>query len=152
MSFPARDTGGASVKILLAVDGSKFTRHAVNHLTRHLRMFGAQPQAHLIHVRVPIPGRAAVALGRDRVHRYYRSEANKAFASARRMLDAAGIRYREIVLVGDPGTEVARYAKKEKFDLVLMGSHGHGALANLALGSVATKVLAHCKVPVLLVR
>ena len=33
-----------------------------------------------------------------------------------------------------------------------MGSHGHGALGNLIIGSVATKVLASCKVPVLLVR
>ena len=34
----------------------------------------------------------------------------------------------------------------------MLGSHGHGALANLVLGSVATKVLAHCGVPLLLVR
>jgi nucleotide-binding universal stress UspA family protein len=33
-----------------------------------------------------------------------------------------------------------------------MGSHGHGAVANLVLGSVATKVIAACKTPVLLVR
>ena len=33
-----------------------------------------------------------------------------------------------------------------------MGSHGHGALSSLVMGSVTTKVLAHCKVPVLLVR
>jgi nucleotide-binding universal stress UspA family protein len=33
-----------------------------------------------------------------------------------------------------------------------MGSHGHTALGNLALGSVATGVLARCKVPVLLIR
>jgi nucleotide-binding universal stress UspA family protein len=33
-----------------------------------------------------------------------------------------------------------------------MGSHGHGALTNLVMGSVATRVLAHCSVPVLLVR
>ncbi|HWS05017.1 MAG TPA: universal stress protein, partial [Burkholderiaceae bacterium] len=39
-----------------------------------------------------------------------------------------------------------------KFDLVIMGSHGHSALANLVMGSVATQVLAHCHVPVLLVR
>jgi nucleotide-binding universal stress UspA family protein len=33
-----------------------------------------------------------------------------------------------------------------------MGSHGHGTLGNLILGSVATKVLANCEVPVLIVR
>jgi nucleotide-binding universal stress UspA family protein len=36
--------------------------------------------------------------------------------------------------------------------LLVMGSHGHGTLGNLVMGSVATQVLAHCKVPVLLVR
>jgi nucleotide-binding universal stress UspA family protein len=34
----------------------------------------------------------------------------------------------------------------------MMGSHGHGLLSGLVLGSVATKVLAGCKVPLLLVR
>ena len=43
-------------------------------------------------------------------------------------------------------------AQKIKPDLILMGSHGHGSLGNLVMGSVATKVMAHTKVPVLLVR
>ena len=33
-----------------------------------------------------------------------------------------------------------------------MGSRGHGALGGLVMGSVATRVLAHCQTPVLLVR
>ena len=33
-----------------------------------------------------------------------------------------------------------------------MGSHGHSALINLVVGSVATEVLAGCKIPVLIVR
>ncbi len=37
-------------------------------------------------------------------------------------------------------------------DLVVMGSRGHGDVVNLVLGSVATKVLAKCTVPVLLIR
>jgi nucleotide-binding universal stress UspA family protein len=36
--------------------------------------------------------------------------------------------------------------------LVVLGSHGHSALGNLVMGSVATQVLAECKVPALLVR
>ena len=36
--------------------------------------------------------------------------------------------------------------------MIVMGSHGHGALINLVVGSVATEVLAACKLPVLIVR
>jgi len=36
--------------------------------------------------------------------------------------------------------------------LVVIGSHGHGSLAGLVMGSTSTKVIAQCGVPVLLVR
>ena len=35
---------------------------------------------------------------------------------------------------------IAALADKGKYDLLMMGSHGHGTLGNLVLGSVATKV------------
>jgi len=47
---------------------------------------------------------------------------------------------------------IAGLAKEGRFDLVVMGSHGHGEVLNLVLGSVATRVLAQCEVPMLLVR
>ena len=53
---------------------------------------------------------------------------------------------------GAAGEVIAKMAESGKFDMVIMGSHGHGALGNLVLGSVATRVLAHCTSPVLLVR
>ena len=48
-----------------------------------------------------------------------------------------------VAVVGNASTQ---------FDMVVMGSHGHSALGNLVMGSVTTQVLAHCQVPVLLVR
>jgi nucleotide-binding universal stress UspA family protein len=55
-------------------------------------------------------------------------------------------------LLGDPGTTIAAYAKQEKIALVVMGSHGQGALPGIVLGSVACKVLAHCETPALIIR
>ena len=49
-------------------------------------------------------------------------------------------------------TNATTLAKTGKFDLIMMGRHGHGALGRLVMGSVSTKVLAHCTVPILLVR
>ena len=54
--------------------------------------------------------------------------------------------------VGQVGETIAKFAESEKFDLLILGSHGHSALVNLVMGSVANQVLAQCKVPVLLVR
>jgi nucleotide-binding universal stress UspA family protein len=54
--------------------------------------------------------------------------------------------------VGHPADLIAKEADSGRYDLVMMGSHGHGLLSGLVLGSVATKVLAGCKVPLLLVR
>ena len=53
---------------------------------------------------------------------------------------------------GPVGSTIARFAEDGKFDLLIMGSHGHGTVVNLVMGSVATKVMAECKVPVLLMR
>jgi nucleotide-binding universal stress UspA family protein len=54
--------------------------------------------------------------------------------------------------VGAAGDVIAKMATDGDFDLVMMGSHGHNTLANLVMGSVATKVMAHCGTPVLLIR
>ena len=47
---------------------------------------------------------------------------------------------------------LAAVAEKGDFDLIVMGSHGHGNLMNLVMGSVTNQVLARSKAPVLLVR
>ena len=78
-----------------------------------------------------------------------------AMAPARKLLELAGLGLAatEVRLVGNnPGDQIAAYATKNKLDLMALGSHGHGNLRNLVMGLIATKVLASCKVPVLLVR
>jgi nucleotide-binding universal stress UspA family protein len=139
-------------KILVAADGSEFTMKAVKYLIGHLEQFGAQPEIELIHVKTPLPSRPASALGKETVKKYYAEETAKSLAPARRALDKAGVKYSVVARVGDAAAEIAAYAEKGKFTMLVMGSHGHGALASLALGSVATKVLAHCTTPLLIIR
>jgi len=67
-------------------------------------------------------------------------------------LAARGIEAAFAHKVGHAANEIAAFAEHGKFDLLVMGSRGEGALSNLVLGSVAMKVLARCSVPVLLVR
>jgi nucleotide-binding universal stress UspA family protein len=56
------------------------------------------------------------------------------------------------VLVGTPYIEIIRYARDQSIDLIVIGTHGHSALAAMLLGSVAEKVVRKAPCPVLTVR
>jgi nucleotide-binding universal stress UspA family protein len=59
-----------------------------------------------------------------------------------------GIVVKRLLLPGDPAREIARTAREEKMDLIVMSTHGHGAMYRFLLGSVATKVLHDSDCPV----
>lgn len=140
------------MKILVAVDGSKYTRRVLDYLISHRSQWGARPEVTLLNVQYALPPHIASSLGRRAVAAYYADESRKALAVASRRLDRAGMAYQASALVGEPGTTIADQATRGKFDLVLMGSHGHTALANLVLGSCTTKVMSQCRVPVTVIR
>jgi nucleotide-binding universal stress UspA family protein len=71
---------------------------------------------------------------------------------ARAVLTRAGLEFSERALVGDPAPCIIKAAEGGRFDLVIMGSQGRNALKSLLLGSVTSKVLSRCKVPVMVVR
>ena len=56
------------------------------------------------------------------------------------------------VLTGIPFIEIIRYAREQSIDLIVMGTHGHSALAAMLLGTVAEKVVRKAPCPVLTVR
>ena len=140
------------MKILLAVDGSAYTKKMLAYLTTHDEMFGAGNDLTLITVQAPLPPRARAAVGAAVVNEYYEEESTKVTAPVIKLLKRQGLDAKVIHKVGSPGEQIAKAGDSGKFDLVVMGSHGHSALGNLVMGSVATQVLAHCGVPVLLVR
>jgi nucleotide-binding universal stress UspA family protein len=53
---------------------------------------------------------------------------------------------------GHPFVEIIRYAKAQDIDLIVLGTHGRGAVAHLLMGSVAEKVVRKAPCPVLTVR
>jgi nucleotide-binding universal stress UspA family protein len=130
-----------AMKILLAVDGSDFTKRMLAYVAAHEEMFGPD---HDYIVFTAIPPTPAVT--REV------AEADAILNPVRAFAGQNGWRVRALHLAGDPAQAIAALADREHPDLIVMGSHGHTALGNLALGSVATGVLARCKVPVLLIR
>jgi nucleotide-binding universal stress UspA family protein len=139
------------MKILLAVDGSPFTKKMLAYLTTH-DLLSQGNEYSVFTVQPVLPPRARAAVGKEVVNTYYLEEAEKVLAPVCEFLLRHGIDAKSSWKTGHAGETIAQMAEDEKFDLIVMGSHGHGTLVNLVMGSVATQVLAHCKVPVLLVR
>ncbi len=140
------------MKILLAVDGSAYTKKMLAYLASHSELFGAGNDFTVLTVQLPLPPRARAAVGAQAAATYYEEEAAKITGAAAKTLKRNGIEPKVVHKVGSPGEQISKVAESGAFDLLIMGSHGHGALGNLVMGSVATQVLAHCSVPVLLVR
>ena len=89
----------------------------------------------------------------------YEDLAASARAYGKKNLDAlvakakkAGVRAKSILLEGVPHEQIARTARRQRADLVVMGTHGRTGLAKIFLGSVAGRVIAIAPCPVMTVR
>jgi len=142
------------MKILLAVDGSKFSLDAVDCLVEHADWYREKPVVELVTVHLPVPKlpRMGMVVGKNQIQRYYKEEGEAALAAAKKKLDAARIEYNASVLVGQVAESIVQHASKTRCDQIFIGNKGRTAAANMLLGSTATKVLHISKTPVLLVR
>ena len=107
---------------------------------------------YLLFTAVPrLSNRAAAFFDRRTLDEYYRDEAEKVLRAPRAFAEKQGWAVQVAHAAGHAAEEIASFAKARKADLIVMGTHGHSALAGAVLGSVAQGVLARCKVPMLLV-
>ena len=58
----------------------------------------------------------------------------------------------QAVVQGKPFLEIIRYSRRQEIDLIVLGTHGHSALASMLLGTVVEKVLRKAPCAVLTVR
>jgi nucleotide-binding universal stress UspA family protein len=140
------------MKILVAVDGSTYTKRMLAYLAAHDEWLGGAHQYTVLHAVPAVPPRAAAVLDKDVLKSYYADEGEKVLKTVRSFFSKQGIQADYVNKVGPAADLIASSADKGKFDLLILGSHGQSSIANLVMGSVATKVLAHCSVPVLLIR
>ncbi len=140
------------MKILVPVDGSPFTKRMLAYLAAHDEWLGGAHQYTLLHVAPAVPARAAAVLDKTVLQGHYAEESDKVFKPIRTFFSKQKIAADFVAKVGPAADTIAALATKGKFDLLMMGSHGHGLLGNLVMGSVTTKVMAHCDTPVLIVR
>lgn len=137
-------------KILLAMDGSPHAEEALKY-ARDLALRD-EAQVVVVHAVSPVPA----FLGepeRQRLISRNIIEGEQVAGQAAEKLREAGVDDVIVeVLEGPPANAVLRVAETRQCDLIVMGSRGHGELTSLLLGSVSHRVLAHARVPVLVVR
>lgn len=140
------------MNILLAIDGSSYTKKMLAYLAAHEEMLGTEHSYSAITVQPQIPSRARAMLSKEDLDQYYAEESDKVLAPAVKFLERKGVKVKPIAKVGHAAETIAKVAEQGKYDLIIMGTQGQSALGKLVLGSVSTQVLAKCTIPVLLVR
>lgn len=132
--------------ILLTLDGTPTDRAIIEHVKELARL--AHSQIVLLHV---ADGWAARTYGSDAVS----PEITEDKAYLNKVLvefQSAGISATAELAYGDPVTEIVRWVKKRHCDLVAMSTHGHRFIADIFLGTTASRVQHSISVPVLLLR
>ena len=140
------------MKILLPVDGSDYTKRMLAYIAAHEELLGPAHEYTLFTAVPPVPVHAANYIAEDNLKSYYDEQAHQVLRTAEAFAKQQGWTVRTAYKADHAAQAIAAFADTGKFDLIVMGTHGHSAFANVVLGSVTTGVLARSRVPVLLVR
>lgn len=140
---------GEAQKILLATDLSEASSSATEEAFELASRLGAK----LLVVSVIDPGSLLLPGGRFRARidqvRELREQQAQALVERGRDL---GLDVSFLIWTGDPGDMIVEAAEAERVDMVLVGSHGRGAVGRFFIGSVSEHVVRHAPCPVLVVR
>jgi len=139
-------------KVLVPVDGSETSLRAVRHLIEMVRC--REPvEVLLLNVEEAQDSwEVRRFLTEEEIARIQTGEGEDAMRSAHALLDEAGVAYSSQVAIGPVAETIAKFAHDQGCDNIVMGARGHGAIANLLLGSVVTKVIHFASVPVTVVK
>jgi nucleotide-binding universal stress UspA family protein len=140
------------MKILLPVDGSEHTKRMLAYIAAHDELLGPDHEYTILTVVAAVPAYAMRFLDRSTVDGYYDEQAEQVLKPVRAFAEQNHWKVRLVHTPGHAAETIAARATADQTDLIVMGTHGHSALGNVVLGSVASGVLARSKVPVLLIR
>jgi nucleotide-binding universal stress UspA family protein len=149
---PRACSGGVAMKILITVDGSEYTQKAVNFYLDHKQSFGKFGSVTLLHVSAPLPRLLSASLTRQLVESHHAEELANAMNWARTRFAQYEVAFAEKADIGEAAAKICAIAEQDAYDLIIIGSRGHGTVPGLAMGSTALKVLGGCRVPLLVIR
>jgi nucleotide-binding universal stress UspA family protein len=144
------------VKILIAVDGSDASLRGARFAGRLASQLKERTLA-LLYVRPSHTG-ALVSMGapgpvpESRLEQELSAVEHEVLGEASRVLREFGLDASQHVETGTPASAICRMAAQGSFDLVVLGSRGHGELKSLFVGSTTDAVIHSACCPALIVR
>jgi len=143
---PAKTTETMYDTILVTLDGTPTDRAIIEHIKQLAKL--AHSRLVLLHV---ADGWAARTYGPDAVSPEI-AEDTAYLEKVRAEFQSAGIAAQAELAYGDPSSEIIKWVKQKGCDLVAMSTHGHRFLADVFLGTTASRVQHSVSAPVLLLR
>ena len=137
-------------KILLAVDGSEHSLHAA----REAGDLARAMKSEILRIVVAFDGIPGY-LGEPNMEQAIEARMQAANGILQKAQDAVGAIPGEIhteLIEGSPAEAIINVAKTRGSTVIVMGSRGMSAIAELVLGSTSHKVVSHASCPVLVVR
>lgn len=137
--------------ILVPVDGSDNSYRALDAALVLSEKLGSNIT--VIHVMEEIP---ITHIGSEKLLKElleaYKKENQDILSKCSEIASQKGLTINTFLLQGNPASVILDFSKKEKFDIVIMGSRGLGKFKELILGSVSSKIVHHSPCAVLLIR
>jgi nucleotide-binding universal stress UspA family protein len=135
--------------ILLATDGSESADLAVRHAVALAKHTGATLRAAYV---VDTHQAFRVGIYEREALRELRHDGEQALQRASELGQEAGVPVETQLCEGRPGQALVEEAEQANADLIVIGSHGQGAISDILLGSVSQYMVHHATAPVLIVR
>jgi nucleotide-binding universal stress UspA family protein len=146
----------ASVKVLLAIDGSKYSEAALQRIIEQVRRDGTEVR--VLHVVEPVRAYFSAAMiphlvpHVPAIEEDRKREAHELVESAAAELREAGFQADGMVEEGDAKSRIIDRAAEWKADLIVVGSYGLTGLDRFLMGSVSDAVVSHANCSVEVVR
>jgi len=135
-------------RILVAADGSNYSRQALRTGLEVGRRFGAEVEL----MAVVVPGDFTTGTPELINGAYeYGDLGRQILGQTMTGIDTAGVKFRTKITQGQAAEMILKELRRD-FDLVVMGSRGHSALGGMLIGSVTQKVMREASCPVLVVK